>query len=173
LPESVQQTEMGRTHRELAIAFLARSLTNAKTEGVVAMNADAVRITLVEDNAAESSLFCSLATEIAPGTQIHVFSTAEEALPYLSANDTDMVIVDLNLAAMNGHQLLSRVRSFAHHRRTPVVVMSASQNPADRESALAYGAARFVLKSMDLEETERQFKDLLGFARKHRSLSTR
>lgn len=134
------------------------------------MDEDTVEITLVEDNAAESNLFCSLANELAPGIKVNVFPSAEEALPFLSTNGTDMIIVDLNLAAMTGHQLLSRVRGIAHHRRTPVVVMSASQNPADRESALAYGAARFVKKSMDLEESERQFKELLCLARKHRGV---
>src|SRR5688572_3587638 len=91
-----------------------------------------VNITLVEDNPAEARLFCSMTKEICRDVCIQAFSSAEEALPFLVANDTDLVVVDLNLATMNGHQLLSRVRGIAHHRRTPVVVMSASQDPADR-----------------------------------------
>ena len=130
-----------------------------------------VSITLVEDNPAESRLFCSMTLEISPNADIRAFPSAEEALPFLAENGTDLVVVDLNLATMNGHQLLSRVRSIAHHRRTPVVVMSASQDPADRESVLSYGAVRFVPKSLDLNETEQQCRDLIQFALEHRTTS--
>lgn len=126
-----------------------------------------ITITLVEDNAAEAGLFCSMTGEISPDVKVHAFTSAEEALPFLASNETDLVVVDLNLAAMTGHQLLSRVRGIAHHRRTPVVVMSASQDPADRESVLSYGAAKYVLKSLDLAETEQQFRDLIAFANEH------
>jgi CheY-like chemotaxis protein len=127
-----------------------------------------IDITMVDDSPAATTLFQELCSNLAPSANIHIFSSAEEALPFLAQNPTDLVIVDLTLEAMNGHQLLSRIRNISHHRGTPVVVMSSSQNPADRATALAGGAVMFVSKSVNLEETEQQCRELIEVAAAHR-----
>ena len=124
-------------------------------------------ITIVDDSAAATNLLTSLCRDIAPDAQVIVFASAETALPYLAQNGSDLVIVDLTLEEMNGHQLLSRIRNISHHRTTPVVVMSGSQDPDDRVTALAGGALEFVPKSTDLDETERQLRELLRMAADH------
>ena len=62
-----------------------------------------------------------------PDATLEVFADGERALDALSAGrlaDWDLVLLDLNLPGVKGHELLAAVRSAADERvlRMPVVV---------------------------------------------------
>ena len=58
-----------------------------------------------------------------------------------------LVILDLNIPDISGHELLSRY----HPQNPPVVVFTSSWNEAEKARVLAMGAREYVTKPMDLD----------------------
>jgi light-regulated signal transduction histidine kinase (bacteriophytochrome) len=73
-----------------------------------------------------------------------------------------LILLDLNLAGLDGRQVLEHLKGDAHLRSIPVIVFSTSDNPKDVQSAYAHGASGYLLKPVDLSRFERMiqlFKD--------------
>ena len=64
-----------------------------------------------------------------------------------SAEWPDIVLLDINLPKIDGLELLQRLASAP----CPIVVMSSSQSPTDRQRALDHGAACYFWKPTDLD----------------------
>jgi DNA-binding NarL/FixJ family response regulator len=72
--------------------------------------------------------------------------SAELALARVAADDTlELVLLDLQLPGMGGFAALEALRR--DHPSVPVVVLSASESPADVRAALERGASGFIPKS--------------------------
>ena len=57
-----------------------------------------------------------------------------------------MVLLDINLPRMNGHEFLRELRADPLLRRTPVVVLTTSNDDRDRVEAYGMGVAGYLLK---------------------------
>jgi len=57
-----------------------------------------------------------------------------------------IVILDLNMPRMSGHELMKEVRSDPALRDTVIFVMSTSDSPVDVQNAYAANAAGYILK---------------------------
>ncbi len=75
-------------------------------------------------------------------------SDGDEALELFSALDPALVITDLQMPRMDGHELLGQIRRTSPH--TPVVVMTADRRIDARRRAEALGADGFVNKPIEL-----------------------
>ena len=63
-----------------------------------------------------------------------------------------LVILDVNLPKHSGFEVLERLRRSLVCARVPVVVLSSSDAPKDKEAAAALGADRFISKPSDVDE---------------------
>lgn len=73
-----------------------------------------------------------------------------------------LILLDLNLAGLDGRQVLERIKADASLRSIPVIVLSTSDNPRDVQSCYQGGVSAYLLKPVDLERFEamvRHFKD--------------
>jgi two-component system KDP operon response regulator KdpE len=66
------------------------------------------------------------------------------------AENPDLVILDLGLPDMDGHELLRTIR--ARNERVPIVVLSSRGDEAGKVRALDYGADDYVTKPFGMEE---------------------
>ncbi|HET9300577.1 MAG TPA: response regulator [Candidatus Polarisedimenticolaceae bacterium] len=71
--------------------------------------------------------------------------------PFEKAARPDLILLDLNLPRLSGHELLVLLSADADLKSIPVVVFSGSPNPSDHARATANGAAAFVVKPGQLE----------------------
>ncbi len=69
-----------------------------------------------------------------------------------------LFIFDINMPGMTGIELLERVKAHPKLRHIPVVILTTSNQPADRARTLAFGASRYVIKPS-------RFNDLVTIAR--------
>lgn len=58
----------------------------------------------------------------------------------------DVVILDIMMPRMDGLEVLQEMRRLPHRRDTPVIVLTAKGQYADRDRAMALGAADFFTK---------------------------
>lgn len=75
--------------------------------------------------------------------------TFGDTVAAVAAEDPDLVLLDLNMPGMDGFAGLMALRDAAP--TTPIVVVSADEDPAVIQQALTLGASGFIPKSMSKE----------------------
>jgi two-component system KDP operon response regulator KdpE len=73
----------------------------------------------------------------------------EEGLTVASDEQPDLVVLDLGLPTMDGHQVLTELRTWS---RAPVIILSVRNKDAEKVRALDAGAQDFVTKPFSVEE---------------------
>ena len=116
---------------------------------------------IVDDDDADT-LMIEEALQAAPVVpNIHRVSDGQEALDFLHregeyahAPRPDLVLLDLNMPRVSGHDVLAAVKSDADLKAIPIVVLTTSE--ADADIAASYGrhANAFVTKPLDYESFE-------------------
>jgi two-component system response regulator QseB len=103
---------------------------------------------LIEDDPTTVRLLRQLLTE--EGYRLDVATDGQQGLHLAMVRDYDVVILDRGLPVVDGLDLLSRLR--ARGFSTPILVLSALANPADRVAGLDAGAEDYLGKPFDIDE---------------------
>lgn len=88
-------------------------------------------------------------------TVVHDGAGAKDYLQRVGTGESpcpDLILLDLNLPHTSGHELLKLIREHAHCGKMPVLIMTSSDAPRDRERVKALGASYYFRKPTDLEE---------------------
>ena len=111
-----------------------------------------VQILLIDDDVDDQLIFCEIIEEISPGLECISASNGLEGLNRLAGMDPGptMIFLDLNMPFISGWECLDRIRKDERTSRIPVIIMTTSDNQADRQRALGLGARAFVTKTADL-----------------------
>lgn len=100
-----------------------------------------LRVLIVDDDPAMRAL---VHRSVLPGaSSIKHAGDGETALSLLKNNETDVVILDLELPRMNGLEVLLRVR---RDLDTPVIILSGRVDESDRVLGLDLGADDYIVK---------------------------
>jgi CheY-like chemotaxis protein len=117
-----------------------------------------LRIFLAEDNDGDIFLVRRALQRRGLQHQLTVARNGEEALELLDqagsgpkSEAPQLILLDLNLPKVDGTQVLSHIRKMDTFSGTPVIVLTSSDSPRDRESALALGASLYFRKPTDLQ----------------------
>lgn len=118
-----------------------------------------VEVLLVEDNPADAFLIsCVLETGSRP-KHLTTVEDGESAIDFLerrgkyrSVAIPGIIILDLHLPRLDGHEVLAYVKSKPALKRIPVVVLSSSKRDADIRSAYDLRANCYLSKPSDLDE---------------------
>jgi chemotaxis family two-component system response regulator Rcp1 len=118
-----------------------------------------MNILLVEDNPADVRLMREALAESDVPANLDWVHSGEEAVAHLqygveAAKEfaTDLVLLDLNLPGMTGHEVLSVIKSDPGLRHIPVVVLSSSASRHDVLSAYRAYVNAYVVKPDDFEQ---------------------
>jgi len=106
-----------------------------------------VNILLVDDQPAKLMSYEVILAEL--GENLIKANSAREALEFLLKNDVAVVLVDVCMPELDGFEFLTELR--CERDAPPVVVMTQYDDAANRQRALALGAARYVGKSHALD----------------------
>ena len=107
-----------------------------------------MRILLVEDEP-DLALWLTRSLE-KQGFSIEWANDGLVAYRRLQVEEFDAVILDLGIPSMDGHTVLSRLRS--EDNRSPILVLTARDSLADRVDTLESGADDFLPKPFQIEE---------------------
>jgi two-component system, chemotaxis family, response regulator Rcp1 len=131
-----------------------------------------VRVLLVEDNPGDVDLIRDSLADVAPHLDITVVGDGAQALDYLSQRGgpgnsaqplPDLVLLDLNLPKVSGHEVLSEVRRSPDLRALPIIVVTSSDAARDIVTSYALGANSHVTKPGELAAFQRTVKALGNF----------
>jgi CheY-like chemotaxis protein len=85
-----------------------------------------------------------------PGTQLHVAADGRSGLDAALRHRPDLVLVDMQLPDMDGHELLRRLR--AHALPARLIALSANAMPEAVAQALAAGFDEYWTKPIDVAQ---------------------
>lgn len=127
-----------------------------------------IEMLLLEDNPADADFFRQ---SVARQCNVTVAQTGAEALDLLfrrgrfsgAARGPDVVVVDLNVPILTGHEVINVIKSNSTLRSLPIVVMSISDRYDDVLKAYDLGACAYIVKSSDLAATEKALLALAEF----------
>ncbi|MFB9885346.1 response regulator [Balneatrix alpica] len=113
-------------------------------------------ILLVEDNPDDELLTRRALLKNNISNKVVTVRDGQQALDYFSALDHShplpvLVLLDLNLPALNGHEVLKYLRQHQRTRTLPVVVLTTSNEEADINQSYSLGANSFVRKPVDFD----------------------
>ena len=118
-------------------------------------------ILLIEDNPDDIELTRIAFTEAGIEQRLVVVRDGAEALDYLfargkhadrdPANLPSLVLLDLNLPRLDGHEVLQAIRADETTRCLPVVVLTTSAEPFDVDKVYELGANSYIQKPVEFE----------------------
>jgi CheY-like chemotaxis protein/HPt (histidine-containing phosphotransfer) domain-containing protein len=109
------------------------------------------RILLVEDNELNQIVASDLLRGVA-GALVQIANNGDEALARLAQQPFDLVLMDVQMPGMDGHEATRRLRANPALAALPVVAMTAHAMARDRELCLAAGMNDFVSKPFEPRE---------------------
>ena len=115
-------------------------------------------VLLVEDEPGDARLIEEAFLAASFKCKLHRAADGIEAMEYLRSildgtqdmGLPDLVLLDINMPRMNGHEVLAEMKADSRLREIPVVVLSTSTAPRDITGAYNEGAAGFVTKPLDV-----------------------
>jgi CheY-like chemotaxis protein len=144
LLRSVQVEKFGHTWPEEGVQLVF---------GAAVSMTRTVQILLAEDNPADVYLIEEALREHQVTFHITVAEDGEAAMKLVMSGevDPDIVLLDLNMPKRSGGEVLDRIRRDAK-RDIPVIILTSSDSPSDREEALRLGATCYIRKPTGLDE---------------------
>jgi class 3 adenylate cyclase/CheY-like chemotaxis protein len=123
-----------------------------------------VTVLAVDDGPANLRLLDAVLTP--RGYRVLTASSGAEAFALLETDDVDIVLLDIVMPEMDGHEVCRRIRSTAATEFLPVVMITAS-GTEQRLAALESGADDFVTKPFDQSELLARVASLARIKRYH------
>jgi len=105
-------------------------------------------ILIVDDNALNAILVSDYLTS--KGYRTIVTNDGSNAMDLVSELQPDLVLMDIQMPAMNGIEAIRHIRADPHVQTTPVIALTALAMPGDRERCLNAGANEYVSKPVSM-----------------------
>ena len=117
--------------------------------------AQLMQVLLVEDSLADVELTLEALAEAKIANEVTVVRDGQAALDHLqgqAGRRPDLVILDLNLPKLSGHEVLQQMRANPELRRIPVAILTTSAAEKDVVKGYDLGANCYLTKPVDVEQ---------------------
>lgn len=119
-------------------------------------------ILLAEDNEDYAALVRIALSRVADGPlELAWVKDGDAALRAVEEEVPDLLILDLHMPRVSGHQVLAELKGDERFRKIPVAVLSASRDDEDVARTYGLGGNHFITKPHGVSELEKRLKSLL------------
>jgi len=132
----------------------------------------AIRILLADDDEYDSLLTRRALTPSVTESDIITVTDGLQVLDFLYRRrqfvdqpslQPSFVLLDLKMPLLDGFEVLTRTKSDSVLKVIPIIVLTSSRQPNDRERAYQLGANGYVVKTMDFEAYTESLRALSRF----------
>lgn len=124
--------------------------TPVANNGNITKNIAGARVLLVEDN----EINRQVAQEILSSVGVKTFEAfnGQHALEFLEDNDVDLVLMDIQMPVMDGHEATKEIRKQARFESLPIVAMTAHAMVEDIDKSMESGMNDHITKPFDPDD---------------------
>jgi len=131
--------------------------------------AQAVTIVMVEDDEGHARLIEKNIRRAGVNNEIIPFTDGTSALEYMLGGDGSgeasarrhlLVLLDLNLPDMTGVDILAKVKANRHTRRSPVVILTTTDDQREIQRCYDLGANVYIAKPVNYESFANAIRQL-------------
>jgi DNA-binding response OmpR family regulator len=128
-----------------------------------------VTIVMVEDDEGHARLIEKNVRRAGVNNEIVPFTNGNEALDYILGTDRTgdniqnrymLILLDLNLPDMSGLDILEKVKSNAHAKRLPVVILTTTDDEREIQRCYDMGANVYITKPVDYDSFAHAIRQL-------------
>jgi len=118
------------------------------------------RILIIDD---EVTILKLLQHYLSEFFEVTVMPNGADAIAWMQdGNIPDVIVADIQMPEMNGHDFLTQVKSSGFFRNIPVIMLSALENSSDRIKYLKMGARDYLVKPFNPEELYLRIRNILS-----------
>jgi CheY-like chemotaxis protein len=121
------------------------------------MQKKTIHILLVEDNEGDILLIKEAFEEAKIVIKMSVVTNGQAALDFLYKKDAyqevespDLVLLDINLPILNGHEVLKHAKSDSELKSIPIIMLTTSSSPKDINSSYANYVNSYITKPINV-----------------------
>lgn len=104
-----------------------------------------------------------LETLLAPeGYEVHTAADGKAALAALAAKNIDLVLADINMPGINGHELCRAIRADGDLKHIPIVMITSLESRDAKLKSIEAGADEFLTKPIDPPELLLRVRNILN-----------
>ena len=96
------------------------------------------------------------------GYQVLFAHDGFEAIEYAEKRQPDLILMDIQMPAMDGLEAIRRLRADPRFISTPIIALTALAMPGDRERCLEAGATEYMSKPVSLKMLVKTIRQLLN-----------
>ena len=125
-----------------------------KEEPTIKNNLKGLRILLAEDNEFNQMVAVDTLESAIENVRVDIAKTGKEAVDMLNTNAYDIVLMDIQMPEMDGHEATKLIRS-SHDNKInaiPIIAMTASVIKAEVDKCFESGMNEFVGKPFSVDE---------------------
>lgn len=108
------------------------------------------KILIVDDDVTITELMKALV--IMDGHEPTIVNDSLKTVEVARSVNPDLITLDLMMPDLNGFELCELLHSDPKFSDTPIIIISAKDDPRSREKALAVGAREYMIKPFDIDE---------------------
>jgi two-component system, chemotaxis family, chemotaxis protein CheY len=114
------------------------------------------RVLVVEDSASTRAFVRAILEDEAftpdsGGCEVTEATSGFDAMRLLPRANYDLIITDINMADINGLELIQFIRKSEHHKATPLIIISTQSTERDIDRGLNLGANAYLPKPFTAE----------------------
>lgn len=83
--------------------------------------------------------------------------------PYADVPTPDLILLDMHMPVMNGHEVLTEIVGDANLRHLPVVVLTTSYEAADIQKMYSLRCSSYITKPLDFDNFVKAIGQMTGY----------
>ncbi len=117
------------------------------------------KVIVVEDEPDAAEMFAEMMR--VSGYEVMKIFSSTPAIGIISAEQPDLVILDIMMPDVSGLEVLRFMRREPHLKGIPVILVSAKSMPADIQEGMDAGASRYLTKPVGFLELKSAVEELV------------
>jgi len=118
------------------------------------------KVLYIEDNPANLKLMKNIIAQI-PGLRFIAAQSAKAGIALAEREKPDLILMDINLPGMNGHEALGKLKQNAETAQIPVIAVTANAMNSHLEKAEQSAFVSYITKPFDVADIIKSIKHLV------------